>query len=129
VQLNDVIVVDDSPTMRMLVAFALRKYVGLEIREAGNGVEALEVLARKTTDLMVVDINMPEMNGLELIKAIRADPDNAELPIIVITTEGSDEDIRRGLQAGATEYLVKPFQPQKLHSILDRLMASGTAGA
>ena len=128
-QLNDVIIVDDSPTMRMLVAFALRKYVGLEIREAGNGVEALEVLARKPTDLMVVDINMPEMNGLELIKAVRSDPDNADLPIIVITTEGSDDDIRRGLQAGATEYLVKPFQPQKLHSILDRLMSPGAAGA
>jgi two-component system chemotaxis response regulator CheY len=64
---------------------------------------------------------MPEMNGLELIRTVRKDPDKKSLPIVVLTTEGSDEDIRKGMLAGATEYLVKPFQPQKLHSIIDRL--------
>jgi len=120
-QLKDVIVVDDSKTMRMLISFALGKYWGCQIREAGNGVEALERLAESTPDLMVVDINMPEMNGLELITNVRRDPTKRSLPIVVITTEGSDQDIRKGMQAGATEYLVKPFQPQKLYAIIDRL--------
>jgi two-component system chemotaxis response regulator CheY len=120
-QLTDVIVVDDSKTMRMLISFALGKYWGCQIREAGNGVEALERLTEKAPDLMIVDINMPEMNGLELIANVRRDPTRKDLPIVVITTEGSDEDIRKGMQAGATEYLVKPFQPQKLYAIIDRL--------
>ena len=120
-QLEDVLIVDDSKTMRMLVSFALGQYWGCQIREAANGVEALERVSERVPDLMVVDINMPEMNGLELIKSIRKDPDKKELPIVVLTTEGSDEDIRKGMLAGATEYLVKPFQPQKLHSIIDRL--------
>ncbi len=119
--LNDVLVVDDSPTMRMLIAFALGKYWGCSIGQAGNGVEALEALGTGAFDLVVVDINMPEMNGLELIRNIRADERHRELPIVVITTEGSDDDIRRGIQAGATEYLVKPFQPQKLHAVVERM--------
>jgi two-component system chemotaxis response regulator CheY len=120
-QLKDVLIVDDSKTMRLLISFALAKYWGCQIREASNGVEALAMLAESLPDLMVVDINMPEMNGLELIKTVRQDPFKANLPIIVITTEGSDEDIRKGMQAGATEYLVKPFQPQRLQAIIDRL--------
>lgn len=122
-QLKDVIVIDDSKTMRTLISFALTGYYGssCQIRHAGNGVEGLERLAESTPDLMVVDINMPEMNGLELIENVRRDPSKRALPIVVITTEGSDEDIRRAMQAGATEYLVKPFQPQKLYAIIDRL--------
>ena len=125
--LKDVIVVDDSKTMRMLISFALSGYYGstCQIREAANGVEALERLAEKAPNLMVVDINMPEMNGLELIENVRRDPSKRAMPIVVITTEGSDEDIRRGMQAGATEYLVKPFQPQKLYAIIDRLGDQG----
>lgn len=127
VQLCDVLVVDDSPTMRMLIAFALGKYWGCEIRQAGNGVEALEACSQKKPDLMVVDINMPEMNGLELIAAVRTGVLCPKVPIVVITTEGSDDDIRRGMQAGATEYLVKPFQPHKLHGIIDRMFERRTA--
>lgn len=125
-QLKNVLVVDDSPTMRMLIAFSLGKYEGCAIDQAGNGIEALEHLATGKPDFMVVDINMPEMNGLELIAEVRRTHDKTALPIVVITTEGSDEDIRKGFQAGATEYLVKPFQPQKLQAIVERLMDSGS---
>jgi two-component system chemotaxis response regulator CheY len=121
-QLTNVLVVDDSPTMRMLIGFALGRYTGCRVREAGNGVEALEAVERQLPDLMVVDINMPEMNGLELIAAVRRDHAAEQLPIVVITTEGSDADIRKGFQAGANEYLVKPFQPHKLHAIIDRML-------
>lgn len=120
-QPQDVLVVDDSRTMRLLISFALGKYWGCNIREAGNGLEALAALAEATPDLMVVDINMPEMNGFELIENVRRDPSKKALPIVVITTEGGDEDIRKGMQVGATEYLVKPFQPHKLQAIIDRL--------
>lgn len=119
--IQEVLVVDDSPTMRALVSFSLAGYDLCEIREAGNGLEALERLAESKADLMVVDINMPEMNGIELIKSVRKDPSTSQVPIVVLTTEGSDDDIRRGLQAGATEYLVKPFQPLKLHAVIDRI--------
>src|SRR5574340_344562 len=124
VELKDVMVVDDSPTMRTLVGFALGKYWACEVRHAGNGIEAIDALDRKCPDLMVVDINMPKMDGLELISTIRARTDGVvDVPIVVLTTEGSDDDIRRGMQAGATAYLGKPFQPQKLHTIIDRLLA------
>lgn len=117
--IKDVLIVDDSPTMRTLIGFSLGLFDGMTYREAGNGIEALEAIARKRPDLMVVDINMPEMNGLELIEAVRRD--DKTTPIVVVTTQGSDEDVRKGLQAGATEYLVKPFQPHKLQSIVERL--------
>lgn len=120
--LNNVLIVDDSPTMRMLIVFALSKYVGCSVEQASNGLEALEIIERRKPDMVVADINMPEMNGLELIAKVRETHPKASLPIIVITTEGSDDDIRRGFQAGATEYLVKPFQPHKLHAIVDRLL-------
>jgi two-component system, chemotaxis family, chemotaxis protein CheY len=120
--LNDVLIVDDSPTMRMLISFALGPYPGCKVRQAGNGVEALDELRNGLPDLMIVDINMPEMNGLELIGEVRKTHSKVALPVVVITTEGSDDDIRRGFQAGATEYLVKPFQPQKLQAIIDRLI-------
>lgn len=123
-QLTDVLIVDDSPTMRMLIAFALGKYGDLDVRQAGNGVEALAMMATKAPDLLVVDINMPEMNGLELIGNVRQDASLADLPIVVVTTEGSDDDVRRGMQAGANEYLVKPFQPHKLHAVIDRMFDS-----
>ena len=123
--LTSVLIVDDSPTMRMLIAFSLNKYVGCTIQQAGNGVEALELLEASRPDLMVADINMPEMNGLELIERVRTSHSKDALPIVIITTEGSDEDIRKGFQAGATEYLVKPFQPQKLQAIVDRLLDRG----
>jgi two-component system, chemotaxis family, chemotaxis protein CheY len=121
-KLTNVLVVDDSPTMRMLIAFSLGRYNGCRVREAGNGVEAVEAVERQLPDLMVVDINMPEMNGLELIQALRRTHPADDLPIVVITTEGSDSDIRKGFQAGANEYLVKPFQPHKLHAIIDRML-------
>ncbi|MDZ4181009.1 MAG: response regulator [Coriobacteriia bacterium] len=127
-QLRDAIVIDDSKTMRTLISFALTGFSdsSCQIRQAANGVEGLERLAEATPDLIVVDINMPEMNGLEFIENVRRDPSKRKLPIVVITTEGSDEDIRRGMQAGATEYLVKPFQPQKLFAIIERLGDRGT---
>ena len=123
--LGSVLIVDDSPTMRMLISFSLNTYPGCVLEQACNGVEALHKLAEGKPDLMIADINMPEMNGLELIEKARETYSKSDLPIVVITTEGSDEDIRKGFQAGATEYLVKPFQPQKLHAIVDRLLDRG----
>lgn len=107
--------------MRMLVAFALAKYWQCEVRHATNGVEGLAEARRARPHLMVVDINMPEMDGLELIQELRSDEGLADVPVVVLTTEGSQEDVRRGMQAGATAYLVKPFQPQKLHAIVEQI--------
>lgn len=120
-RLRDVLIVDDSSTMRMLISFALGKYAGCGIREAGSTAEGLERVAEQKPDLMVVGINMDGAGGLELISSVRARHEAGSLPIVVITSEGSDEDISKGLQAGATEYLVKPFQPHKLHAVVDRL--------
>lgn len=122
--LREVLIIDDSPTMRMLVGFSIGAYADCVLREAGDGVEGLNALRTHTPDLIICDINMPRMNGFDLIEAVRAEPRWAKLPIVVLTTEGSQEDIRRGMSAGATAYLVKPFQPAKLHGIVDKLFES-----
>lgn len=120
-QLNDVLIVDDSPTMRMLVSFALGKHWVCDIRHAGNGIEALAEAGVKRPDLMMVDINMPEMDGLELISRVRSTAALKDVPIIVITSEGTPADVQKGMEAGATAYLVKPFQPQKLQAVIDHM--------
>lgn len=117
--IRDVLIVDDSPTMRTLIGYSLGIFTGVTYREAGNGVEALESMEEKRPDLLVVDVNMPGMNGFDLIRSVRRDDQST--PIVLLTIQGSDDDVKQGLQAGATEYLVKPFQPHKLQAIVHRL--------
>ncbi len=114
--MNDkkILVVEDSPTMRQLIAFSLVRIPGVVVDEAGNGVEALKMIAATDYDLILSDINMPVMDGLKLIAALRQQPDSAHLPIIVITTQGAEEDRARALGLGATAFTTKPIKTGEL---------------
>jgi two-component system, chemotaxis family, chemotaxis protein CheY len=108
------LIVEDSPTMRQLLAFSLRRLKDCRIIEAVDGVDALKKLTTEQVDLVITDINMPMMDGLKLITVIRGDARMKSLPIIIVTTEGAEEDRKRGLALGADAYIPKPIQPSDL---------------
>ncbi|MDX2481670.1 MAG: response regulator [Desulfuromusa sp.] len=117
-----VLVVDDSPTMRQFIVFALQRLPGLQIDEAGDGVAALKQLSSEKYDLLLTDINMPMMDGLKLVGLIRNDAIYVKLPIIVITTEGSEVTRERAIAIGANEYITKPLQTARLIEVVRRLL-------
>ena len=118
-----VLIIDDSPTFRTMVSFALKKiaHFGNEI-QAGDGLEALDALAKNSVDLMICDVNMPNMNGLEFLKMVKGDEKHKRIPVIMLTTEGKDEDRERALKLGADAYLNKPFKPNALKAEIERLL-------
>ena len=121
-----VLVVDDSNTMRRITVGWLQQ-LGFEmVEEAGSGRAALELLnGRKKYHLVCTDWNAPEMNGIEMIEAIRGNAKIGELPIIMITSRSTDRDVVRALQAGVSDYLVKPFKPDALGKKVEKVLSSG----
>lgn len=117
-----ILVVDDSPTMRQFIVFALQRLPGLQIDQAGDGIAALKQLSAKKYDLLLTDINMPMMDGLKLVRLIRNDVHYAELPIVVITTEGAAVTRRRVIKLGADEFITKPLQTARLVEVVRRLL-------
>jgi two-component system chemotaxis response regulator CheY len=109
-----VLVVEDSPTMRSFVATALEEVGIVDITQVPSGFAALQALPGSRFDLVISDVNMPDINGLELIRFIRKSPDHARVPLVVISTEGRDRDRERCMSLGASGYLVKPFAPAAL---------------
>ncbi len=116
------LVVDDSLTMRRIVVNALKSIGYDSVVEAGDGKEALGKLQAEPVDFVITDWNMPEMNGLELVRAIRSSGTLSELPVLMITTRGNKEDVLEALQARVNNYIVKPFTPQALKEKLDQIM-------
>ncbi|WP_267397449.1 response regulator [Sphingomonas sp. GC_Shp_1] len=116
-----IMTVDDSPSMRMLLRVALTD-MGYEVTEAEDGQQALDRLGGALPDLLITDINMPNLDGFGLIERLRANPDNRSLPILVLTTESSDEKKQRARAAGATGWIVKPFHPDKLAAAIRRVL-------
>lgn len=108
-----ILLVDDSPTVRRMMEWALRPG-GYRLAQAVDGIHALEILKGQSVDLAIVDLNMPRMDGIELIRTIRADEKLKRLPVILLTTEGRDQDRDEGLKAGANLYLTKPSAPSLL---------------
>ncbi len=104
------LVVEDSPMMRQLIVFALARIKSIKVTEADDGIVGLKKLASTKFDLVITDINMPIMDGLKLVKRIRSDARHKDIPVIIITTEGSDEDKERAMALGATAYITKPIQ-------------------
>ena len=116
------LVVEDSPTMRQLIVFALKRIRGLEVVEADDGVDALRKLSAQKLDIILTDINMPIMDGLKLVKRVRTDEQLKLIPIVIITTEGADEDRQRALALGANAYITKPIQaPQVIAKVKELL--------
>jgi two-component system chemotaxis response regulator CheY len=112
--------VDDSRTMRDMVAFTLRG-AGFEVSEAEDGKQALRLLAGLKVDVIITDLNMPAMDGVALIRALRADPKWRAVPILMLTTESDAAKKAEGRNAGATGWLVKPFNPEKLIEVVNRV--------
>lgn len=117
------LVVEDSPMMRQLLVFALARIKGLKVTEAEDGVDGLRKLAAQRFDLVITDINMPIMDGLKLVKRIRSDEVHKDTPIIVITTEGSQEDRQRAMALGATAYITKPIQAPQVIAQVNALLS------
>lgn len=113
--------VDDSTSMRQMVAFTLRD-AGYEVSEACDGVEALKVAEGEAFDLVLADVNMPNMDGISLIRALRGLPSYQYTPLLMLTTESSMERKSEGKAAGATGWIVKPFEPDNLVATVRRVL-------
>jgi two-component system chemotaxis response regulator CheY len=119
---KSILIVDDSSSIRQMVEFTL-KSAGYQITAASDGEEALRLCKASRFDFVLTDQNMPKMDGLTLIKSLRSMPTYSSTPIIVLTTEASDSMKTQGRAAGATGWMVKPFDPQKLLDITAKVLA------
>jgi len=119
----NILVVEDSPTMRQLISFALKRVSGAKVVEATDGVDALKKLSQDSFDVILADINMPVMDGLKLTSLLRNDSNYKDIPIVIITTEGAEEDKKRALSLGANAYLSKPIQTQELLRLVKGYLA------
>jgi len=118
-----ILVVDDSSTMRRIIKNTLARLGYKDILEGGDGVEGWDAMnANADIEMLITDWNMPEMNGLELVKKVRADERFTDLPIIMVTTEGGKAEVITALKAGVNNYIVKPFTPQVLKEKLGAVM-------
>lgn len=117
-----ILIAEDSATMRYLIMSTISAMGDFEIVEAANGFEALRVLPREKVDLVITDINMPDINGLELVSFIKSNPNYKTTPLFIISTEGSERDREKGLKLGADAYLVKPFSPEELQTLVKRFL-------
>jgi two-component system chemotaxis response regulator CheY len=117
-----VLIVEDSKASREFIAATVESVDGVEAIATSSGFEALKLLPRHRFDLIITDINMPDINGLELINFVKKNPNYRSTPLFIITTEGRDQDRDRGMALGAAEYLVKPFRPEHLEGLLRRYL-------
>ncbi len=116
-----ILTVDDSASVRQMVNFTL-KQSGYEVVEAANGSEALEKLRKKKVNLLITDVNMPELDGISLVRKVREMADYRFLPILVLTTETHKEKKMAGKDAGATGWIVKPFNPDQLTAVVRKVL-------
>jgi two-component system chemotaxis response regulator CheY len=119
---NKILIIEDSPTMRQLISFALKRLPGVRIVEATDGVDGLKKLSSEKFDLILTDINMPIMDGLKLVSLVRSDANYRSVPIVVITTEGAQEDRERALALGANDYITKPIQANRILELAKSLL-------
>jgi two-component system chemotaxis response regulator CheY len=118
--MKHLLVVDDSSATRSLVAAALAEAVDLRVERVSTGLEALKLLSTTEIDLVLTDIHMPEINGLELIRFIKETERLRHIPVIIISTEAAEQDKERALALGADDYLAKPFTPEQLRRIINK---------
>jgi len=124
-----ILIVEDSPTMRAMLVSALEDLDGpVKVTEAESGFEALRRLPRESFDLILTDINMPDINGLELVAFVKKNEAYRSIPLVIVSTEGSERDRDKGLALGADAYLVKPFDPEELRRIAQGLLDFAAGG-
>lgn len=119
---KNILIVDDSSSMRAMLTAIIETLGDYRTVVASSGFEALRQLPRGHIDLILTDINMPDINGLELISYLRSNQNYKDIPVFIITTEGSAKDIERGKQLGADEYLIKPFSPAFLQNLISQYL-------
>lgn len=117
-----ILVVEGSATMRSLIGSIVEEVAGAEVVEVGNGFEALKALPTSSFDLLLVDINIPAINGLEVVSFVKQHPDYRKIPVIIISTARSEEDVRRGLALGARDYITKPFDPERVRAAVQKAL-------
>lgn len=120
--MRSVLIVEDSATTRALIRALLEDTGDFETIEAATGFDALKKLPTKSFDLITVDINMPDINGLEFINFLKSDQRYEHIPLIIVSTEKSEEDRKRGIALGANAYLTKPFKAKELQDIVRGLL-------
>ena len=120
--MRTILVVDDSPTIRKMVRAALGGLQDFGFIEAGSGLQAIETLAMHPVRMVVLDLNMPDMHGLDVLKFLRSHSQYRALPVMVLTTRGDELSRERVMEAGATSYLTKPFSPSFLVSSVRELL-------
>ncbi|MGQ9819149.1 MAG: response regulator [Candidatus Kapaibacteriales bacterium] len=122
---KNILVVEDSETIRKFLVMSL-KLAGFNVISAVDGMEALEKFPLQNVDLLVTDLNMPNVDGFSLIKTIRENPEYKDLPIIILSSLGKDEDIRRGFEVGANSYLIKPFNAKRILYEISKYLGKAT---
>ncbi|MBE9515740.1 MAG: response regulator [Proteobacteria bacterium] len=116
-----IMTVDDTASMRQMISFTLND-AGFEVMEAEDGVKALEAAKSSKVDMFITDINMPNMDGIALVKELRALPEYKFTPILMLTTESQDNKRKAGKEAGATGWIVKPFNPEQLIKLINQVL-------
>ena len=120
--MHRILIADDSATIRKMVRASLQSLESAEFLEAGTGLEAIEQLAVAAVQLIVLDLNMPDMHGIDVLRFVRRHQRYRNLPVIVLTTRGDDSSRETAVEAGATTYLTKPFTPQTLAATVRTLL-------
>ena len=120
--MRNVLIVEDSKAIRSMIRMALEEAGGFLAAEAGNGFEALKMRPTKPFDLIITDINSPDINGLELIGYVKSNPTYREIPLVIVSTEKSEEDKKRGIALGAAGYIVKPFRKEELLAVVGEVL-------
>jgi two-component system chemotaxis response regulator CheY len=123
--MKNVLIVEDSKAIRSMIRVALEEVGGFFAAEANNGFEALKTLPTRQFDLIITDINMPDINGLELIGYVKSNPAYRTIPLIIVSTEKSEEDKKRGMALGAAGYVVKPFKKEELVALVMQALGGG----
>ena len=120
--MTKILVAEDEPDIRELITFMLR-FAGYEVVAAANGEDAVLTAARELPDLVLLDVRMPRMTGYEACRLMRANPDLRNVPVVFLSAKGQDTEIRSGMDAGAEEYLLKPFSPMDLTNRVRAILA------
>lgn len=120
--MKSILIVEDSATTRSLIRAVIEELGDFDVVEAPTGFDALKLLPAQDFDLVLTDINMPDINGLELINFVKGNPSYKHIPLIIVTTERSEEDKKRGLALGANAYVTKPFKAPELQGIIRKIL-------
>ncbi len=120
--MKNILLVEDSKAIRSMIRVSLEESGVFYVVEAGSGFEALKTLPTRRFDLIITDINMPDINGLELIGFVKSNPSYRDIPLVIVSTENTEEDVKRGLALGAVGYVVKPFTKTDLMAAVGKVL-------